>query len=248
MNKLIFKLKSIYSQIENKKILIPALLVFDIVFGISKIDIKDINFFQFSTYIIQNLYYSFVIFCVLISIAFSIDIRNSKSHSTIISCKTKKGYIEHVMNQFIYSAGVLLIANIIFFMIWAFINFEGKYEITNIAFYNVSFLTYFFFYYIRLSIIFLLYGLMVILISNILGRKAGVILSIILGASLFAPIESFVISDISQMRWYTSYFLFLMEFPTFMTEVFCSTLYILVLLIIVYGLYYIYKKYSKDIL
>ena len=50
MNDLIFKLKKTYLCIENKKIIIAILLIFNLTISFYKYDITDLNMFQFILY------------------------------------------------------------------------------------------------------------------------------------------------------------------------------------------------------
>lgn len=243
-----FKLKAAYLRIENKRIIISILLTFNLIMSFYKYDIPDLNFFEFILYNMLNSYYIFMLFLIILIIVFSNLQRKKQNFGLISKFKNKEDYIGYVIEYFVFSVCVVFIINLFVVILFSLCTYRGTFDFGSMPYYGISFGTYLTFFYFRMALILTMYGMIVILLNKNFGKIVSLCGSIFFVLNLFIPINASIVENIFDMKWIGSAYLKLVQYPTFMTEVFCSTLYILVLLIIVYGLYYIYKKYSKDIL
>ena len=248
MNELIFKLKKSYLCIENKKIIIASLLIFNLILSFSKYDIIDLNFFQFILYNIYNIYYLFMIFLVILIILFSNLQKKRQNLSLILKLKNKSDYIEYIIENFIFSICVVLSINFFVVVIFSLILFHGNYGLGNIPYYNISYFIYLIFFYVRIALIFMIYGIIIILLEKNFGKFVSLGGCLFFCLNLFIPLNNNVVENILAMKWVGNAYLSFVQYPTFMTEVFCSTLYILVLMIVVYVLIYLYKKNNNDVI
>lgn len=247
MNDFKFKLKKTYLCLENKKIIIAILLTFNVIMSLYKYDLPNLNFFEFMLYNIVNSYYLFMLFMIILTILFSNLQRKKQNLGLILRFKTKKDYIGYIIENFIFNVCIVFTINFFIIIIFSLFSYRGNYSFGNMPYYNISFFTYLIFFYIRMTTILMIYGVIVILLNKNFGKLASLCGSLFFCFNLFVSIGDIVIENILDMKWIGSAYLSLNQYPTFMTEVFCSALYIFALMIIVYGLIYIYMRNKHDV-
>lgn len=247
MNDFKFKLKKIYFSLENKKIIFSILFLFNIVMGFYKYDITNLTFFEFVIYNITNNFYVLMLFFVLLIILFSSVSASKKNLNFILKFNNKENFIGNVIESFVFEMCIVFLINFLMIIIFSLLLFRGDYAINNIPYYDVSFFAYFLFFYIRMILILIIYGIIIILLEKNFGKILSLCGSILFMINLLLPMKKTSVLSIMDMKWYGSAYLNLVQYPTFMTELFCSLLYIFVLMILVGSLIYIYIKYSKDI-
>lgn len=247
MNDFKFKFKKNYLCLENKKIIIAILLTFNIIMSFYKYDIPNLNFFEFILYNIVNNYYFLMLFMVILIILFSNVQKKTKNLGLILRFKTKEDYIGYIIEHFIFNVCIVFTINFLIVLVFSLFSHRGNYSFGNMPYYNISFFTYFIFFYVRMTIILMIYGIIITLLEKNFGKLAGLCGSVFFCFNLLVSTSDIVIENILDMNWIGSAYLSLNQYPTFMTEVFCSTLYISVLMIIVYGLIYIYIRNKHDV-
>lgn len=250
MNNIVKKIKYQLAELNNINIVIIVLLLFNLLVGISDysdIEGTSITFLESMIGRYSNIYYIMAIFLILIFNSLAILKNSDKDYQRILRYSCKDKCLNKLINTIIINDSIVFFLNLIISIIFSLAFFNSVFTNTNNLYSNINIFIYFIFFYCRYTLIFILLNIIIILISKIFDEKVGVIFSVFILLIIWLFPYDYSINSLLELSLIPSSYLVIIKYPNFMMEVCCSSIYLLILILIVLGLVNILKNLKKDI-
>ncbi len=196
-----------------------------------------------------NHFYPFCIEIVLFVNVFYTYRAFEKKTSIIIRLKSYKSFLKKLIVQVLLSNFILLGIN--FIILLTVVNFVSRLPFSMEIYqnYQISYLWYTLFFYVRIMIILSLLSIFVLLVYKLFGYK-GAVLSLLLyfyTASFSAVVEGEQLDTLSSMKFHPTQYFYEHYYSSFSLEVVISFVYVMIWIGIIVVLYEITSMYMKKI-